>query len=88
MSKTITIRDTKGIKKLNFTFPERKGVYLLVGPNGTGKTTLLICMDRILQDMMNTKMQPFDMMLMMFVFYLEKNNINGHLLRGKETENF
>lgn len=47
MSKTITIRDTKGIKKLNFTFPERKGVYLLVGPNGTGKTTLLICMDRI-----------------------------------------
>lgn len=47
MSKTITIRNTKGIKELSFTFPERKGVYLLVGPNGTGKTTLLICMDRI-----------------------------------------
>ncbi|MBQ8203412.1 MAG: AAA family ATPase [Clostridia bacterium] len=47
MSKTITIRNTKGIKKLHFTFPERRGVYLLVGPNGTGKTTLLICMDRI-----------------------------------------
>lgn len=47
VSKTITIRETKGIRNLRFTFPERKGVYLLVGPNGTGKTTLLICMDRI-----------------------------------------
>lgn len=47
MSKTITISNTKGINELSFTFPERKGVYLLVGPNGTGKTTLLICMDRI-----------------------------------------
>lgn len=47
MSKKISISKTKGIKKLSFTFPECKGVYLLVGPNGTGKTTLLICMDRI-----------------------------------------
>lgn len=47
MAKSITIYNTKGIKKLEFTFPEQKGVYLLVGPNGTGKTTLLTCMDRI-----------------------------------------
>ena len=47
MSKAIEIHNTKGINKLNFTFPESKGVYLLVGSNGTGKTTLLICMDRI-----------------------------------------
>ena len=47
MSKSIKIHNTKGIKELTFTFPEQKGVFLLVGPNGTGKTTLLICMDRI-----------------------------------------
>ena len=47
VSKSITINNTKGIRKLVFNFPESKGVYLLVGPNGTGKTTLLVCMDRI-----------------------------------------
>jgi len=47
MSKTITISETKGIKNLIFDFPENNGVYLIVGPNGTGKTTLLVCMDRI-----------------------------------------
>lgn len=47
MAKSITIQDTKGIKNMCFTFPEKKGVYLLVGPNGIGKTTLLVCMDRI-----------------------------------------
>lgn len=47
MAKIIKIHNTKGIKKLTFTFPESKGVYLIVGPNGAGKTTLLICMDRI-----------------------------------------
>ncbi len=47
MAKTIKIHKTKGINDLSFTFPEHKGVYLLVGANGAGKTTLLICMDRI-----------------------------------------
>ena len=47
MAKSIKIHNTKGIKRLTFTFPEHKGVYLLVGPNGTGKTTLLTCIDRI-----------------------------------------
>lgn len=47
MSKEIIIKNTKGIKTLKFTFPTRTGVYLIVGPNGIGKTTLLACMDRI-----------------------------------------
>src|SRR5690606_19113526 len=33
-------------KTLDFTIPE-KGVWLLTGPNGTGKTSLLACMRRI-----------------------------------------
>lgn len=45
--KSITIRNTKGIKQLTFDFPKSSGVYLLVGPNGCGKTTLLVCIDRI-----------------------------------------
>lgn len=45
--KSITIKNTKGIRDFNFKFPEKKAVYLLVGSNGTGKTTLLTCMDRI-----------------------------------------
>ena len=47
MPRTITIKNLKGIKNLAFEFPNQNGVYLLVGPNGVGKTTLLICMDRI-----------------------------------------
>ena len=43
----IKIENTKGIKKLVFHFPDEKGVYLLVGANGVGKTTLLTCMERI-----------------------------------------
>ena len=46
MYKEISITKVKGID-LKFTFPESKDVFLLVGPNGVGKTTLLICIDRI-----------------------------------------
>lgn len=45
--KKIFIEKTKGIKSLEFIFPDQRGVYLLVGANGTGKTTLLTCMERI-----------------------------------------
>ncbi len=45
--KKITIEETKNIKHLEFSFPETNGVYLLVGANGVGKTTLLVCMDRL-----------------------------------------
>lgn len=45
--KKITIERMKNINNLEFTLPESKGVYLIVGPNGGGKTTLLVCIDRI-----------------------------------------
>lgn len=35
--KKITIKKTKNIKNLEFVFPQSKGVYLIVGPNGVGK---------------------------------------------------
>ena len=44
--KKITIERMKNINNLEFTLPESKGVYLIVGPNGGGKTTLLVCIDR------------------------------------------
>lgn len=46
MSVKISIKNLKHIKKLDFTIPD-KGVWLLTGPNGTGKTSLLACMRRI-----------------------------------------
>ena len=45
--KKITIKKNKNIKNIEFVFPQSKGVYLIVGPNGVGKTTLLVCIDRI-----------------------------------------
>ena len=45
--KSIEIKNTKGIKCLNFKIPDNNGVYLVVGSNGVGKTTLLVCLDRI-----------------------------------------
>lgn len=45
--KSITIKNLKRIKNLEFELPDSFGVYLLVGENGSGKTTLLNCIDRI-----------------------------------------
>ncbi len=42
----ISIKNLKHIKNLDFNIPG-KGVWLLTGPNGTGKTSLLACMRRI-----------------------------------------
>lgn len=47
MYRTITIKNTKRIKHLTFAVPVQSGVYLLVGGNGTGKTTILTCLHRI-----------------------------------------
>lgn len=32
---------------MDFPFPERKGVYVLTGANGSGKTSLLIALCRL-----------------------------------------
>lgn len=45
--KKIMIENIKNIGKLTFTMPETNDLYLLVGPNGIGKTTLLVCLDRL-----------------------------------------
>lgn len=45
--KSIEINKLKDIKNMQFEIPEEKGVYLIAGPNGCGKTTLLVCLDRI-----------------------------------------
>jgi AAA15 family ATPase/GTPase len=43
----ISIENLKGITRMEFAIPETKKVYLIVGPNGVGKSSLLICLDRI-----------------------------------------
>jgi len=44
---SVSISNLKGISRLTFTIPEKSGVFLLAGANGCGKTTLLVCLDRI-----------------------------------------
>lgn len=43
----ITIKNVKGVKELTFEIPTQKGIYLLTGLNGCGKTTLLVALSRI-----------------------------------------
>lgn len=43
----VKLENLKGIKELVFPFPERKGVYVLTGINGCGKTSLLIALSRL-----------------------------------------
>ena len=44
---SVKLQNIKGIKELNFPFPEQKGVYLLTGANGCGKTSLLVALCRL-----------------------------------------
>ena len=44
---TVTVSNLKGIEELSFEIPDEPGVYLLVGKNGCGKSSLLTCLDRI-----------------------------------------
>ena len=44
---SVKLQNIKGIKEMTFPFPERKGVYLLTGANGCGKTSLLIALCRL-----------------------------------------
>ena len=43
----ITLKNIKAITNLEFHFTEKNGVYLLTGTNGCGKTTLLIALNRL-----------------------------------------
>jgi energy-coupling factor transporter ATP-binding protein EcfA2 len=45
--KVVSLENIKNIKKLEFEMPSSIGVKLLVGTNGTGKTTLLVAMAKI-----------------------------------------
>lgn len=44
---SVTISNLKGVTNLTFQVPDRNGVFLIAGANGCGKTTLLVCLDRI-----------------------------------------
>jgi len=46
MSKII-LENIKGIRKLEFEMPQKSGVHLITGKNGTGKTNLLVALYRI-----------------------------------------
>ena len=45
--KKIVLENIKGIRKLEFELPNNRGVHLITGKNGTGKTSLLIALYRI-----------------------------------------
>lgn len=44
---TVELKKLKGIKELEFPFPEHFGVYVLTGANGSGKTSLLVALNRL-----------------------------------------
>lgn len=44
---SVTLRNIRGVKELQFPFPEQKGVYVLTGTNGCGKTSLMVALNRI-----------------------------------------
>lgn len=44
---SITLKNIRGIKELVFPFPTRRGVYVLTGTNGCGKTSLMVALNRL-----------------------------------------
>lgn len=61
-SLTLDINNVRGIKKLEFTFPLDPGVYAITGPNGIGKSTVLMLMAQIF------RFVPFDALLRPFSY--------------------
>lgn len=47
MKKKIIIENLLGIKKCELMLPNKNGVYIIVGTNGSGKSTILTSIDRI-----------------------------------------
>lgn len=45
--KKVILENVRGIQRLEFVLPDRRGVYLVTGKNGTGKTNLLVALYRI-----------------------------------------
>lgn len=43
----IIIENLRCIKKLELSLPQKQGIYLLVGANGRGKSSILTCLDKI-----------------------------------------
>ena len=43
----LSVRNLRGIPKLDFTVPDRPGAYLLTGANGAGKSTVLSCLAQL-----------------------------------------
>lgn len=45
--KKVILENVKGIRRMEFELPEKCGVHLITGKNGTGKTNLLVALHRI-----------------------------------------
>ena len=43
----LSVRNLRGIPKLDFTVPDKPGAYLLTGANGAGKSTVLSCLAQL-----------------------------------------
>ena len=43
----LSVRNLRGIPRLDFPVPDRPGAYLLTGANGAGKSTVLSCLARL-----------------------------------------
>lgn len=43
----LSVRNLRGIPKLDFPVPDKPGAYLLTGANGAGKSTVLSCLARL-----------------------------------------
>ncbi len=43
----LAVTNLRGIRSLDFPLPEKDGVYLLTGANGSGKSTVLSCLARL-----------------------------------------
>lgn len=82
----LKIRNIKNIKEANFTIPIEKGVYAITGTNGSGKSTIINCLGKLVVDFSIYSLEYIDNALTPSFTFSYEGKQDVYMLREVEIE--